>query len=174
LLWGCYLRLHSPYDIINCVEWYLSYADGISPMGRGRDISHIDYLRKTSTASDGSTPHDRFIISHVTHCKRMSLPNKSITKQASTHNTQQKQSIHGKSPCLHTRRYVTRPRRRSSADRHGHGPRDSAQDATQWGLLSGCCLRLLSPDESYDIINCVEWYLSPMQMVSLLWGGRDS
>ena len=25
--------------------------------------------------------------------------------------------------------------------------------ATQWGLLSGCCLRLLSPDESYEIIN---------------------
>jgi len=23
------------YDIINCVEWYLSYADGIFPMGRG-------------------------------------------------------------------------------------------------------------------------------------------
>ena len=52
--------------------------------------------------------------------------------------------------------------------------------ATQWGLLSGCCLRLLSPDESYEIINRVAsiLYLSirdnqscGIHIVSLLWAG---
>jgi hypothetical protein len=66
--------LLSPYDIINRVEWYLSYAVGIFPMGRGRDTSHIDYVRKSSTAAGGS--HGGFIMtvsshtSHTAHCKR--------------------------------------------------------------------------------------------------------
>ena len=114
---------------------------GISPMGRGRDTSHIDYVRQTS--------------------RRLNT-----TRQIHQDTTRL-----SKHTCTPVDSHSPPPRRRSSADRHGHGPRDSAQDATQWGLLSGCCLRLLSPDESYDIINCVEWYLSPMQMVSLLWGG---
>jgi hypothetical protein len=99
VVWGClvqtnHLRLLSPdesSEIINCVRWYLSYTDGISPMGRGR-APHI--LIISDRLADVSTPHDRFINSQQAHL-------------------------------LHTRR-LPLSRRRSSADRHGHGPKDSS------------------------------------------------
>ncbi len=69
------------------------------PMGRGRDISHIDYVRQSSldrvallqadhTADSSRQCH---LTRHTQHTerdiKKISLPNKSITKQASTQHT---------------------------------------------------------------------------------------
>ena len=40
-------RLKTTRQIFNCVRWYLSCTDGISPMGDAAP-SHIDYIRQTS------------------------------------------------------------------------------------------------------------------------------
>ena len=53
-----------------------------------KEISHILIMLDSSTASDGSTPHADSSSQHTARdLNKMSLPNKSITKQASTHNT---------------------------------------------------------------------------------------
>ena len=84
---------------------------------------------------DSSTPHDRFIKTpHVTH----------------------RTPAHPSTPTL--RRPAVAHLRIGTVMVRRTARRRGTQDAEQWGLLSGCCLRLLSPDESYDIINCVEWY----------------